>query len=178
MLQVASFASNITTFNQYVMDTMLATTTTEAIFPPGERAVGSRCHGLPAREARSGFSEDLLKEVRLGRCAKCLRNGGRIASRSSAETALITRVPLLAMCRHCARRDLLTKFVLSRARIDARIHSGVKPRASSRASHVRSDAVVFRQKLLAALLNMCNAAENFLRNVVGSCKRFAQKKGF
>lgn len=40
-----------------------------------------------------------------------------------------------------------------------------------------TDAVVFRQKLLAALLNMCNAAENFLRNVVGS-RNFAQKKGF
>jgi hypothetical protein len=88
---------------------------------------------------------------------------------NSADTEQINRVPLISERWHCAQSGVL-KNSFSLARSDARIRSGAKPRAGARASRARSDTVVFRQKLLAALLNMCNAAENFLRNDVGSCK--------
>ena len=80
-----------------------------------------------------------------------------------------------------ARGVTTDEFVAQRARIDARIHSVTDENAGSRASRTRPTLLFFAKKLLAALLNMCNAAGKFFAQ---SCliskaeQEFAQEKRF
>jgi len=99
---------------------------------------------------------------------------------ASREFASIVRTQLLAEC-CAARRETIEEFVAPRARTDTRIRRVADEKAGSRASRTRPTLLFFAKKLLAALLNMCNAAGKFFAQSCWISKaeqEFAQKKGF
>jgi len=136
-----------------------------------------RSHEAGPRFEGGGARRSAVRGERISKSRACAlaHASHREASR---EFASIVRTQLLAEC-CAARRATIEEFVAPRPRTDARIHSVADKKASSRTSRTRPTLLFFAKKLLAALLNMCNAAGKFFAQSCWISKaeqRFAQRK--